>query len=81
MVIESSIGVVIMLRIFKMMNIRNRAYVIDSKGNKLFYGTEFQCKKFMEYLEKEGVLNVSNGDGMAATRQALCKSLVPSEDR
>ena len=70
-----------MLRIFKMMNIRNRAYVIDSKGNKLFYGTEFQCKKFMEYLEKEGVLNVSNGDGMDAKRQALFKSLVPSEDR
>ena len=40
-----------MLRIFKLMNIRNRAYVIDSKGNKLFYGTEFQCRKFLEYIE------------------------------
>lgn len=70
-----------MLRIFKLMNIRNRAYVIDSKGNKLFYGTEFQCKKFLEYLEKEGVTNVSNGDGMDAKRQAMFKSLVPAADR
>ena len=70
-----------MLRIFKLMNIRNRAYVIDSKGNKLFYGTEFQCKKFLEYLEKEGVSNVSNGDGMDAKRQAMFKSLVPAADR
>ena len=42
-----------MLRIYKLLNIRNRAYVVDSKGNKLFYGTEFQCKKFIEYM-KEG---------------------------
>lgn len=70
-----------MLRIFKLLNIRNRAYVIDSKGNKLFYGTEFQCKKFLEYLEKEGVTNVSNGDGMDAKRQAMFKSLVPAADR
>ena len=42
-----------MLRIFKQMNIRNRAYVIDSKGNKLFYGTVFQCEKFIEYIRKE----------------------------
>ena len=70
-----------MLRIFKLLNIRNRAYVIDSKGNKLFYGTEFQCKKFLEYLEKEGVTNVSNGDGMDAKRQAMFKSLVSAADR
>ena len=69
-----------MLRIFKLMNIRNRAYVIDSKGNKLFYGTEFQCRKFIEYLEKEGVTNVSIRDGMDKAGQALLKSLVPSED-
>jgi len=42
-----------MLRIYKLLNIRNRAYVVDSKGNKLFYGTECQCKKFIEYM-KEG---------------------------
>lgn len=70
-----------MLRIFKLLNIRNRAYVIDSKGNKLFYGTEFQCRKFLEYLEKEGVTNVSNGDGMDAKGQAMLKSLVPAADR
>ncbi len=39
-----------MLRIYKLLNVRNRAYVVDSKGNKLFYGTEFQCKKFIEYM-------------------------------
>lgn len=41
-----------MLRIFKQMNIRNRAYVVDSKGNKLFYGTMYQCSKFIEYMLK-----------------------------
>lgn len=40
-----------MLRVFKLMNVRNRAYVVDNKGNKLFYGTEFQCKKFIEYMK------------------------------
>ena len=39
-----------MLRIYKLLNVRNRAYVVDSKGNKLFYGTEYQCKKFIEYI-------------------------------
>ena len=42
-----------MLRIFKQMNIRNRAYVVDSKGNKLFYGTVYQCEKFIEYIRRE----------------------------
>ncbi len=70
-----------MYHIYKLLNIRNRAYVIDSKGNKLFYGTEFQCRKFLEYLEKEGVPNVSNGDGMDAKGQAMLKSLVQAADR
>lgn len=39
-----------MYHIYKLMNIRNRAYVIDRKGNKIFYGTEFQCKKFIQYM-------------------------------
>ena len=39
-----------MLRIYKLLNVRNRAYVVDSKGNKLFFGTEFQCKKFIEFI-------------------------------
>ena len=46
-----------MYHIFKLMNIRNRAYVIDSKGDKIFYGTEFQCKKFIEYMKGD------NNDG------------------
>ena len=41
-----------MLRIYKLLNVRNRAYVVDSKGNKLFYGTEFQCKQFIKYMEE-----------------------------
>lgn len=43
----------IMYHIFKLMNIRNRAYVVDAKGNKIFFGTLFQCQKFIEYM-KEG---------------------------
>lgn len=39
-----------MYHIYKLMNIRNRAYVIDRKGNKIFYGTEYQCKKFIQYM-------------------------------
>ena len=56
-----------MLRVFKLMNIRNRAYVIDSKGNKLFYGTEFQCKKFIEYM-KDGDQN-ETGTGTFIERE------------
>ena len=41
----------IMFHLFKLMNIRNRAYVVDNKGNKLFYGTEFQCRNFIKYME------------------------------
>lgn len=50
-----------MYHIFKLMNIRNRAYVIDSRGNKIFYGTEFQCKKFIEYMKGD------NNDGTEGT--------------
>lgn len=42
-----------MLRIFKLLNIRNRAYVVDSKGNKIFYGTVYQCEQFIKYIERE----------------------------
>ena len=42
-----------MYHIFKLMNIRNRAYVIDSKGNKIFFGTVYQCNKFIEYMKEE----------------------------
>lgn len=39
-----------MFHIFKLMNVRNRAYVVDNKGNKLFFGTEYQCKQFIDYM-------------------------------
>lgn len=43
-----------MLRVFKQMDVRNRAYVIDNKGNKLFYGTVYQCGKFINYMNEGG---------------------------
>ena len=56
-----------MYHIFKLMNIRNRAYVIDSKRNKIFYGTEFQCKKFIEYMKGD------NNDGTEGTEYCAVK--------
>ena len=32
---------------------KNRYYVIDQLGNKIFYGTHYQCEKFRHYM-KEG---------------------------
>lgn len=40
-----------MFHVFKQLNVRNRAYVIDNKGNKMFYGTVYQCGKFIEYMK------------------------------
>ena len=40
-----------MFHVFKQLNVRNRAYVIDNRGNKLFYGTVYQCGKFIEYMK------------------------------
>lgn len=42
-----------MFTIFKQLDVRNRAYVVDRQGNKIFYGTVYQCRKFIEYM-KEG---------------------------
>lgn len=58
-----------MLRVFKLMYIRNRAYVIDAKGNKLFYGTMYQCGKFIEYMKGDE----SNGMGSEGIR-ADCRT-------
>lgn len=58
-----------MYHIFKLMNIRNRAYVIDRKGNKIFFGTEHQCKKFIEYM-KEGEPDAEGGREMVQERKA-----------
>lgn len=32
---------------------RNRAYVIDLKGNKVYYGTLYQCRKFVDFMKGE----------------------------
>lgn len=29
---------------------RNHAFVLDIHGNKLFYGTVYQCQKFMDFV-------------------------------
>ena len=61
-----------MFRILKLMNIRNRAYVVDNKGNKLFYGTEYRCKEFIKYMESD-----NNGSDTCPTGQREdCLSLV-----
>lgn len=52
--------------IFKQSDLKNRAYVIDLKGNKLFYGTVYQCRKFIDFM-REGSEN--NAEGKIITRQ------------
>lgn len=44
--------------IFKQLDIKNRAYVIDLKGNKLFYGSIYQCKKFIDFMREGGEADV-----------------------
>ena len=53
------------LRVYKVTDIRNRAYVIDAHGNKLFYGTMYQCGKFIEYMKGDE----SNGMGSEGVRK------------
>ena len=52
-----------MFHVFKQLNVRNRAYVIDNKGNKLFYGTVYQCGKFIEYMkgDSDNERTIKNG--------------------
>lgn len=40
--------------VFRDADRKNRAYVIDLKGNKVYYGTLYQCRKFIDFM-KEGV--------------------------
>ena len=40
--------------VFRVLDQRNRAYVIDLRGNKVYYGTLYQCRKFVDFM-KEGV--------------------------
>lgn len=49
------------MRIYKTPGNRNRAYVIDKKGNKLFYGSIYQCNKFKKYM-MEGEAENEKGD-------------------
>lgn len=42
-----------MYHVFQLKDIRNRAYVVDNQGNKLFFGTLYQCKMFIEYMKSE----------------------------
>lgn len=42
-----------MLKTYKTPGNCNRAYVIDSKGNKIYYGTLYQCDKFKKYMKGE----------------------------
>ena len=60
-------------RIFKLLNHKNRAYVIDNRGNKVFYGTLYRCKRFIAYME--GGLDCER-DILDAQRKTLSKSLV-----
>lgn len=64
-----------MYHIFKLMNIRNRAYVIDLKGNKIFFGTEYQCRKFIEYM-KEGVEDVRKETGTTSRPSGIREDCV-----
>ena len=32
---------------------KNRYYVIDRQGNKIYYGTRYQCEKFQHYMKEE----------------------------
>ena len=59
-----------MYHIFKLMNIRNRAYVIDRKGNKIFFGTEYQCRKFIEYMKEGDDPDAETGREMVQERKA-----------
>lgn len=52
--------------IFKQCDLKNRAYVIDLKGNKLFYGTVYQCRKFIDFMRKG---SENNAEGKIITRQ------------
>lgn len=56
-----------MYHVFKLLNIRNRAYVVDQKGNKIFYGTEYQCKQFIKYMEE----GENDGQGESRTGEAV----------
>lgn len=61
-----------MLRVFKQLDVRNRAYVIDNKGNKLFYGTLYQCKKFVDFIKEEMENEQTIKNDSATERKERC---------
>ena len=40
------------LHVFRIPETRNRFYVVDNNGNKLFHGTIYQGGKFLDYMLK-----------------------------
>ena len=60
-----------MFRVFKQLDVKNRAYVVDNKGNKLFYGTVYQCGKFIEYMLEGSVKNGSENATGRKSRDSL----------
>ena len=74
-----------MYRIYKMMDAKNRAYVVDMRGNKVYYGTVYQCKNFIKYMEGDDdnakirkcrTAIRQKRDRMDAERKAVSESLV-----
>ena len=49
--------------IFRDFNRKNRAYVIDLCGNKVFYGTIYQCRKFVDFMNKGDAEHENGMDG------------------
>lgn len=37
--------------VFRDTDRENRAYVIDLRGNKVYYGTLYQCRKFVVFMK------------------------------
>ena len=61
-----------MFHVFNQLNVRNRAYVVDNKGNKLFYGTVYQCRKFIEYMKGETDHERTIKDDSVTERKERC---------
>lgn len=54
--------------VFRVLDQRNRAYVIDLRGNKVYYGTLYQCRKFVDFM-KEGANDEGSMDGERKTER------------
>lgn len=68
--------------IHRQMNVRNRAYVIDRRGNKIFYGTPIQCQKFIDYMQEGDADNERRDpDRMDRTAETEREPMVSGERR